>query len=216
MMRACQPVSDGYVERDGVKIHYEVFGAGEPTVLLLPTWSIIPLAALEDAGPLPCPALPRAHVRRARQRPLGPARRSPRRMPRASSRPTRIAVMDATQTERAVIVGFSMGGQRGLLLAANHPERVEAAVFIGPSYSGRRRATARANGALVGGRARHRRGLGEVQQALLAPRLPGLPRVLLVADVHRAALDQAVRGRRRLGPRDDGRDAGSHLPGPGI
>jgi pimeloyl-ACP methyl ester carboxylesterase len=40
-MRACQPRSDGYVERDGVKIHYEVFGAGEPTVLLLPTWSII-------------------------------------------------------------------------------------------------------------------------------------------------------------------------------
>ena len=40
-MRACQPRSDGYVERDGVKVHYELFGAGEPTVLLLPTWSII-------------------------------------------------------------------------------------------------------------------------------------------------------------------------------
>ena len=40
-MRACQPSRDGYVERDGVKIYYEVFGAGEPTVLLLPTWSII-------------------------------------------------------------------------------------------------------------------------------------------------------------------------------
>src|SRR6266498_5455684 len=40
-MRACQPVLDGYVERQGVKVHYEVFGAGEPTVMLLPTWSII-------------------------------------------------------------------------------------------------------------------------------------------------------------------------------
>ena len=40
-MRACQPVSDGYVERDGVKLHYEVYGTGEPTVFLLPTWSII-------------------------------------------------------------------------------------------------------------------------------------------------------------------------------
>jgi predicted glycosyltransferase len=47
-----------------------------------------------------------------------------------------IAVMDATQTERAVIVGFSLGAQRGLLLAANHPERVEAAVFVGPTYPG--------------------------------------------------------------------------------
>ena len=40
-MRACQPIQDGYAERDGVKIYYEVFGDGEPTVLLLPTWSII-------------------------------------------------------------------------------------------------------------------------------------------------------------------------------
>ncbi len=40
-MRACQPSREGYAERDGVKIFYEVFGTGEPTVLLLPTWSII-------------------------------------------------------------------------------------------------------------------------------------------------------------------------------
>ena len=47
-----------------------------------------------------------------------------------------LAVMDATQTARAIIVGFSMGAHRGLLLAGNHPERVEAAVFIGPNYPG--------------------------------------------------------------------------------
>lgn len=40
-MRALYPDIEGYVERDGVKISYEVFGDGEPTVLLLPTWSII-------------------------------------------------------------------------------------------------------------------------------------------------------------------------------
>lgn len=40
-MRACQPISDGYVDQDGVKIAYEVFGAGDPAVVLLPTWSII-------------------------------------------------------------------------------------------------------------------------------------------------------------------------------
>jgi pimeloyl-ACP methyl ester carboxylesterase len=40
-MRACQPSRDGYVERDGVKLYYEVYGAGEPTILLLPTWSIM-------------------------------------------------------------------------------------------------------------------------------------------------------------------------------
>ena len=31
----------GYVERDGVRVFYEVYGHGEPTVFLLPTWSII-------------------------------------------------------------------------------------------------------------------------------------------------------------------------------
>ena len=39
--RARYPDSSGYVERDGVKLYYEVYGSGEPTVFLLPTWSII-------------------------------------------------------------------------------------------------------------------------------------------------------------------------------
>ena len=47
-----------------------------------------------------------------------------------------IAVMDVTRTERAVIVGFSLGGQRGLLLAAEHAERVDGAVFIGANFPG--------------------------------------------------------------------------------
>jgi hypothetical protein len=36
--RARYPDSDGYVERDGVRTHYEVYGDGEPTVVLLPPW----------------------------------------------------------------------------------------------------------------------------------------------------------------------------------
>jgi pimeloyl-ACP methyl ester carboxylesterase/predicted glycosyltransferase len=134
-MRACQPRSDGYVERDGVKVFYEVFGAGEPTVLLLPTWSIVHSRLWK----MQIPYLAR-HCRVLTFDPRGNGR---------SDRPTEpeayaerefaadaLAVMDATQTPRAVIVGFSMGGQRGLLLAANHPERVEAAVFIGAIYPG--------------------------------------------------------------------------------
>jgi len=134
-MRACQPSGDGYVERDGVKIHYEVFGAGEPTVLLLPTWSIVHSRHWK----MQIPYLAR-HCRVLTFDGRGNGR---------SDRPTEpeayaesefasdaIAVMDATQTPRAIVVGFSMGGQRGLLLAADHPERVEAAVFVGPSYQG--------------------------------------------------------------------------------
>ena len=39
--RARYPDASGYVERDGVNLYYEVYGEGEPTVFLLPTWSII-------------------------------------------------------------------------------------------------------------------------------------------------------------------------------
>jgi pimeloyl-ACP methyl ester carboxylesterase/predicted glycosyltransferase len=134
-MRACQPNRDGYVERDGVKIHYEVFGAGEPTVLLLPTWSLIHSRHWK----MQIPYLAR-HCRVITFDGRGNGR---------SDRPTELdayaeteyaadalAVLDATDTARAIVVGFSMGAQRGLLLAGNHPERVDAAAFIGPSYPG--------------------------------------------------------------------------------
>ena len=39
--RARYPDAEGYVERDGVRSFYEVYGDGDTTVLLMPTWSII-------------------------------------------------------------------------------------------------------------------------------------------------------------------------------
>jgi pimeloyl-ACP methyl ester carboxylesterase/predicted glycosyltransferase len=133
--RARYPDASGYVEREGVNLYYEVYGSGEPTVFLLPTWSIIHSRHWK----MQIPYLAR-HCRVVTFDGRGNGR---------SDRPTEpeayaetefaadaIAVMDATQTDRAIVVGFSMGGQRGLLLAADHPERVEAAVFVGPSYPG--------------------------------------------------------------------------------
>jgi pimeloyl-ACP methyl ester carboxylesterase len=134
-MRACQPVADGYVERDGVKVHYEVFGMGEPTVLLLPTWSVLHSRHWK----MQIPYLAR-HCRVLTFDGRGNGRSDRPTEPEAYAEPEfaadAIAVMDATGTDRAVIVGFSMGAHRGLLLAANHPERVQAAVFIGGNYPG--------------------------------------------------------------------------------
>ena len=134
-MRARQPIHDGYVERHGVKIFYEVFGTGEPTVLLLPTWSIIHSRQWK----MQIPYLSR-HCRVVTFDGRGNGRSDRPSEPEAYAESEfaadAIAVMDATQTARAIIVGFSLGAQRGLLLAANHPERVEAAVFVGPSYPG--------------------------------------------------------------------------------
>src|SRR4029079_9856932 len=44
-----------------------------------------------------------------------------------------LAVLDATETEKAFVVTLSLGAQRSLVLAAEHPERVQGVVFIAPS-----------------------------------------------------------------------------------
>ncbi len=131
MLRAREPDDDGFIERDGIRIHWERFGDGDQTVLLLPTWSIV------HAGHWKCqiPYLAR-HFRvvvfdgrgngRSDRPQDGPA------YDEAEFVADALAVLDATRTERAAIVGFSRGAQRGLLLAANHPDRVTAAVFVAP------------------------------------------------------------------------------------
>src|SRR3984893_15478320 len=42
--------------------------------------------------------------------------------------------MDATATRQAVLVSVSLGACWALLLAAEHPERVAGAVFLGPAF----------------------------------------------------------------------------------
>jgi pimeloyl-ACP methyl ester carboxylesterase/predicted glycosyltransferase len=133
--RARYPDETGYVERDGVRVFYEVYGSGEPTVLLLPTWSIIHSRHWK----MQIPYLAR-HCRVVTFDGRGNGRSDRPQAPEAYDErefaADALAVMDATGTETATIVGFSLGGQRGLLLAAEHAERVEAAVFIGPAYPG--------------------------------------------------------------------------------
>ena len=130
--RARYPDEEGYVERDGVRVFYEVYGSGAPTVLFQPTWSIVHSRHWK----LQIPYLAR-HCRVLTFDGRGNGR---------SDRPTEpdayreeefaadaLAVMDATATERAVVVSLSRGAERSLLLAANRPERVEKLVFIAPA-----------------------------------------------------------------------------------
>jgi pimeloyl-ACP methyl ester carboxylesterase/predicted glycosyltransferase len=131
-MRACQPSRDGYVERDGVKVHYEVFGDGDPTVVLLPTWSIIHSRHWK----LQVPDLARRHRvvtfdGRGNGRSDRPA--EPEAYRAAEFTADALAVMDATGTERAVLVALSLGATWALELGALHPERVAGIVFIGPA-----------------------------------------------------------------------------------
>jgi pimeloyl-ACP methyl ester carboxylesterase len=130
--RARYPDTTGFVERDGVRVFYEVYGSGDPTIVLLPTWSIIHSRFWK----LQIPDLARRY-RVVAFDPRGNGR---------SGRPTTadsyaetefaadtLAVMDATATERAVLVSLSMGAQRGLIVASEHPDRVAGAVFVSPA-----------------------------------------------------------------------------------
>jgi pimeloyl-ACP methyl ester carboxylesterase/predicted glycosyltransferase len=131
-MRACQPIREGYVERDGVKIFYEVFGAGETTVLLLPTWSIVHSRHWK----MQIPYLSR-HCRVITFDGRGNGRSDRPSEPEAYREEEfaadALAVMEATATQRAVVVSLSRGAERSLHLAASHPERVDKLVFIAPA-----------------------------------------------------------------------------------
>src|SRR5580692_7360989 len=130
--RARYPDSSGYIKRDGVRLYYEVYGSGEPTVFLLPTWSIVHSRHWK----MQIPYLAR-HCRVVTFDGRGNGR---------SDRPAAgydeedfaadaLAVLDATATGRAVLVSLSAGASWALLLAAEQPDRVSGAAFIGPGVS---------------------------------------------------------------------------------
>jgi pimeloyl-ACP methyl ester carboxylesterase len=181
--RARYPDEEGYVERDGVRTFYEVYGRGAPTILFLSPWSIVHSRCWK----MQIPYFARhgrvltfdARGNGRSDRPMGPMAYDEREFAADA-----LAVMDATDTASALLVSHSLSAGRALLLCAEHPERVAGSVFIGPRVE-----------------------LVPVEPALLAPGLPRLPRVLHVADVHGAPLDEADRGLRRLGARDPRRDA---------
>jgi pimeloyl-ACP methyl ester carboxylesterase/predicted glycosyltransferase len=128
--RACYPDQTGFVERDGCQLYFEVYGAGEPTVFLLPTWSIVHSRHWK----MQIPYLARhCRVLTFDGRGNGRSDRPPAGYDEDAFAADALAVMDATGTERAALVSLSMGAQWGLILAAEHPERVEAAVFIAPA-----------------------------------------------------------------------------------
>ncbi len=129
-MRARYPDAEGFIERDGVKVGYEVFGAGEPTILLLTSWAIV--HARQWKGQVPYLAR-RFRVITVEGRGNGRADRpaSPAAYRDREYVDDAIAVLDATGVDQAVLVGLSVGGRHALQLAAWYPERAAGVVAIG-------------------------------------------------------------------------------------
>ncbi len=131
-MRARYPDVEGFVERDGVRVAYEVYGQGEPTILFVPTWHIVHSRLWKAQIPYFA-----RHGRVVTFDPRGNGKSDRPAEPEAYDEREMaadiVAVMDATGTDRASLVTLSLGAQRGLLAAAEHPDRVEGFVAIGPS-----------------------------------------------------------------------------------
>jgi pimeloyl-ACP methyl ester carboxylesterase len=129
-MRACQPTDDGYVERDGVKIYFEVFGVGSPTIVFLPTWEIV------HSRTWKCQVPYFAHHgqvvtfdRRGSGRSDRPRIR--RDNDRRATANDALAVLDHVGAACVVLVSWCGAGD-DLLLAVEHPDRVAALVLIAP------------------------------------------------------------------------------------
>ncbi len=127
-MRALLPDETGVVRG----VYWERFGDGDTTVLFVPAWAIVHSRAWKMQVPYFARHFrvvvfdPRGNGRSAR--PADPAAYSEAEYARDA-----LAVMDASGTERAVVVSLSLGAQRSLLLADAAPERVLGLAFIAPS-----------------------------------------------------------------------------------
>jgi pimeloyl-ACP methyl ester carboxylesterase/UDP:flavonoid glycosyltransferase YjiC (YdhE family) len=129
-MRAKLPKSEGFVDRGGVRIHYEVYGDGPDTILFIPPWAIVHARVYKAQIPWFSD-----RFRCLTYDPRGNGR---------SDRPERVeayavdhyfsdalAVLDATGTDAAILFGMSSGGGLAAMLAAHRPERVRAAMLVG-------------------------------------------------------------------------------------
>ncbi len=137
-MRAAYPELEGTVGRDGVEVHYEVYGGGDTTLFLIPPSPITHSRIWKGL----IPHLSR-HYRVLTMDGRGNGRSGRPADPEAHSQEENlvdiVAVLDATGTERAVVVAHCHANWWAVTLAATHPERVEALVAIEPGvpYLGR-------------------------------------------------------------------------------
>jgi pimeloyl-ACP methyl ester carboxylesterase len=128
--KAMQPVSSGYVDVNGIKLYHEIYGEGEPLVLLhgglMTTKEMSPLIqALSDKRKVIAVEL-EGHGRTV-----------------DTDRPLRFetlgddvsALIEKLGLGKADVVGWSFGGATALRTAIQHPERVRRLVVISNPYA---------------------------------------------------------------------------------
>ena len=130
--RARPPDASGSTVRGGVSLHYDVYGDGPVTVLLLPTWSILDSRFWKAQVPFLSRYF-RVVTFDGRGSGLSGRPRGTAAFLDPEYAADALAVLDATSTDRAVLVGFSCGATWAVHVAAGHPERVRGIFAIGPA-----------------------------------------------------------------------------------
>jgi pimeloyl-ACP methyl ester carboxylesterase/predicted glycosyltransferase len=133
-MRAQLPDREGVITRGGVRVAFEVFGHGEPAVLLIPASPITHARSWKGI----VPALARRFTvvttdgRGAGRsdRPHEPDRYAP-----AEVTADLLAVLDAAGVTKTILVAHCHAVPWALRLAADHPERVAGVVAIAPNVA---------------------------------------------------------------------------------
>ena len=198
------PTSEGFVERDGVRVFYEVYGDGRADRPAAADVVDRPLAPLEGADPVPRP--PRRVVtfdgrgNGRSDRPLGRRGIRPEREFAADA----LAVMDATATERGDRSSASPRGAQWALAARRRAPRARARRGLHrPRGPARRRARRAARVALASTEPLDTdEGWAKDNRHYWLRDYRGFLEFFFAQLLHRAALDQADRGLRRLGARD--------------
>ncbi len=133
-MRARQPTREGFVERDGVKVAYEVHGGGAASVFLIAASPLTHARSWKGLIPYLARHLTVVTID-------GPGTgRSDRPHERDRYRPDEIAaelidVLDAAELEQTVVIAHCHAVPWALRLAADVPERVLGLVAISPGIA---------------------------------------------------------------------------------
>ena len=131
-MKPRLPDETGFVERDGVRVHWERFGDGDQTLALLPAWALFPSAHWKMQVPYLSRSF-RVIVIEGRGRGLSDTPAGAEAYAVDEYVADIVAVLDATGTDRALLVALSRGALWAIATAAAHPSRTAGVVTIGPS-----------------------------------------------------------------------------------
>lgn len=125
-----KPAQSGYVPVDGIKVYYEVYGEGQPIVLLHGAFMTI-----EGNWGALIPELSKTRkVIAIELQGHGHTPYSDRKLELTSLASDVVGVMDYLKVDSADVAGYSMGGSVAYQLIMQNPKRVKKLVIISSTY----------------------------------------------------------------------------------